>query len=168
MNVPRSTVAALSRRYGPQIRMPAGLDGTHFMWAESGAESTFGDDCTPRHEVAYDKGGYYYLHSQEDEELVEKYGSLAASSFGPWQMLLINAPGCSPEDLDDNPEKCAQAFASFVNRFVIGFRRAQTLEQMAQTYNSGNFYPNPPAGVLRYGQDVRHYYDGYPLPVIDG
>jgi hypothetical protein len=137
ISFPRTTVADLCRKYGPQIKFPSGLDGVRVMWAISGEESTFGDDCNPRHEKAYDKGGYYYLHSAEDKELVDKYGSLAASSFGPWQVLLINAPNFSPSELQTDPDKCAQAFMGFMRSFVLGYRRAKTLEQIAQTFNSG-------------------------------
>lgn len=161
---PKETIAALCRKYGPQLNLPAGLDGARLLWAISGNESSFGEDCTPRHENAYDKGGFFYIHSAEDAALVDRYGPLAASSFGPWQVMLINAPGCSPLDLEDDPEKCAQAVVIFINHFIIGFRKAKTLEQIAQTYNSGNFYPAPPPGVLLYADKVRQYYDNYPLP----
>lgn len=163
-SIPRNIVASLCRQYGHAIRCSAGLDGVRLMWAISGAESSFGDNCAPRHENAYDRGGYYYLHSNEEKRLVDRYGSIAASSFGPWQVMLVNAPGYTPDELEDNPEKCAQAFVIHMNNFVLDFRKAKTLEEVAQTYNSGNFYPNPSSSVLRYMDAVRHYYDSYPMP----
>jgi hypothetical protein len=164
ISVPQDTIVSLCRKHGPSLKLSSGLDGVRLMWAIAGAESSFGADCTPRHENAYDVGGFYYQHSPSVRALIKSYGSAGASSYGPWQVLLVNAPNFTPSELQADPDKCAQAFVCHMNIFVLGFRGARTLEQIAQTYNSGNFYPNPSPEVLRYVDKVRNYYDRYHVP----
>lgn len=162
MNFEPSKILELCNEFGADLKLPSGLSGARLLWGLAGCESSFGRDCTPRHERAFDKGGYFYVHSGEDRQLVQKYGKLAASSYGPWQIMLINAPGCSPDELLSDPRLCAHMSVRFIDSFVVGFRRAKTLEQIAETYNSGNFYAHPPPGVLRYADHTRKYYDIYP------
>jgi hypothetical protein len=158
MNFTKEQIQQTCATFGSLLKLPVGIDGAKLMWAISGAESSFGANCTPRHEPAYDVNGYYARTSKDVQGLLAVYGSQAAYSYGPWQIMLVNAPGFSPEQMTMDLTTNAQAFVGYVNRFVLGYRKAATVEQIAQTYNSGRFGVNVSPGVLAYGQKVADYY----------
>ena len=103
-NFTQQEIAAQCRISGPQlIGLPAGIDGAQLLWAISGNESSFGANCTPRHEPAYDVGGRYGSNAVMVPLLTE-WGSAAACSYGPLQLMFCNAPaGATPSDFDDLP-----------------------------------------------------------------
>ena len=166
-SIPRKVVAALCRKYaGPLKDTDDGtgnpIDGARLLWAIAGNESTFGDNCKPRHEPAYDVGGVYYNRSSAVQATVKRWGPAAACSYGPWQVLLVNTQ-CSPEELGSDPTKACEAAVHYISTFVLGFRKARTLAQILDTYNSGNWRDaNVP---LKYIHDGTNYYQNYPLPV---
>lgn len=98
----RSAVAEACRQFGLTLKnLPPGIGGAQLLWAITGNESSFGADCVPRHEPAYDFGGTY-ASSPDQASLLERFGSAAACSYGPLQVMLCNAPaGSSPADFDD-------------------------------------------------------------------
>ena len=50
-------VADQCRISGPDLAgLPRGVDGAQLLWAMAGNESSFGVNCTPRHEPAFDVG----------------------------------------------------------------------------------------------------------------
>lgn len=158
-------IYALCRQYGPLLKMPpgSGIDGKRFMLAIAGCESSFGKNVTPRHEPAFDFGGTYATKPPQDE-LLKEYGGKAAYSYGPWQILPCNALGYTPDELQGDEEKCAQAFVGFFNHYIIGQKHALTLNEMAQAYNSGHYSKTPDVGVQRYAADVLHYYQSAVFP----
>lgn len=158
-------VLALCRTYGPMLRMPpgCGIDGARFMAAIAGCESSFGKNTTPRYEPAYDFGGEY-SENPPQSELLAHWGKQAAYSYGPWQILPCNARGFTPQELATDPEKCAQAFVGFFNRYIVGVRHALTFDEMAQCYNSGRFVANSSPGVARYVADALDYYNSIEFP----
>ena len=85
-----------------------------------------------------------------------------------WQVLVCNAAPYAPEQLADDIGVAAEAAVRHIQNWCVGFRGAKTLEQIAEAYNSGNFHANPPAGVLRYSEDVRQYYEGTAMPTAVG
>lgn len=156
-------VARACRAWGPQLRVPAGVDGVKLLWALSGCESSFGKHAWPRHEPAYDCGGRYAMNA-EQAHLLDLYGAAAACSYGPWQLLLVNVePQASPDEME-NLNRCAMATVQFLNR-LLEREKPQTLEEIAEAYNSGKWrWQVVPPGVERYAEDCRKYYDGVPLP----
>src|SRR5271165_3830646 len=101
MNFTREQIAAQCRLSGATVGpLPTGVVGAQLLWAMAGNESSFGADCTPRHEPAFDIGGPYAGHAPMPD-LLAKWGSLGASSFGPCQILLANCPTMAPADFDD-------------------------------------------------------------------
>lgn len=160
-----SDILALCKKYGPLLNMPpgSGVDGAKFMAAIAGCESSFGKNPTPRHEPTYDKGGEY-AENPPQNELLAHWGSAAAYSYGPWQMMPCNAIGFTPIELANDEEKCAVAFVGFFNRFIMGFRHAMTFDEMAQTYNSGHYTAQPSPGVQKYVADALHYYQSIEFP----
>jgi len=156
-----TTIRYLCVKYGPLLLLPPGIDGAALMWAIAGRESTFGRDTTPRHEPAYDVGGIYALNPSQ-AALLTRYGRAAACSYGPWQVMLVNCGNMTPSDLDD-PEKAARACVFHTNGYVLCTQNAATVEQIAQTYNSGNFSRPATGEVLAYIAAVRKYYDAFEM-----
>lgn len=153
-SVPRQQVLELCRKYGPELRAPAHLNGIMLMCAFAQNESSFGDDTKPRHEPAYDRGGHY--DRAEQSSLLDKYGRAAACSYGPWQTLPCNALAFTPAELDENPDAAARAFAADFNSRVI--QHAPTIYLMGQVYNGGHVADKPLPGVQRYAFDLQRNY----------
>jgi hypothetical protein len=163
ISFPRNTILALCQKYGPLLQVRAPLDGPQLMAAIASNESTLGNNCNPRYEANYDVGGAYGEEPQM-QSLLHQYGRDAACSFGPWQIMLINAPGYTPTELRTNPDACARAFLGYFNSFVIRDRKAQTLMQMGEVYNSGRIWPFPPKGVQDYCTDLLNAYNAIQFP----
>lgn len=156
-------VAAQCQVFGPQLApLPAGVDGTRLLWALSGNESSFGADVTPRHEPAYDVGGTYAIHAPMPY-LLDKYGSAAACSYGPWQVLLANAPDYTPTDFNDIAT-AAQATTAFLNSLLRRFK-PQSIAQVGYCWNAGHIPPPKEVtpGVARYAVDLAVSYT-HPMP----
>ncbi len=100
MNVAPEIIAALCRKHAPDLLTPVKWQGTpldkvRLLWGISGVESSFGLNCSPRHEPAYCYGGRYFNPVASRE-----WGCLAHCSFGPWQVMFANFPyGVSPLSL---------------------------------------------------------------------
>jgi len=152
----KSVILELCRKYGPALHTPEDINGAALMAAVAQNESSLGYNCAPRFEPAYYFGGLYCKGDQL--ELCEKYGRAAACSYGPWQVMAINARPISIGQLISDPEAGAQAFVQFFNNYVIAGKRAGTISEIAQVYNSGHIAPNPAPGVLRYVHDLQAAY----------
>jgi len=100
VNVAPEIIAALCRKHAPDLLTPAKWQGTpldkvRLLWGLSGVESSFGLNCTPRHEPGYCYGGRYF-----NTFTSKSWGCLAHCSFGPWQVMFANFPiGVSPLSL---------------------------------------------------------------------
>lgn len=148
---PKQAVLGCCSQYGPQLHVPAGIDGPRLMAAISSVESSVGYDCGPRHEPSYDVGGGVYTGSQSQRDLVAAYpspaGSLlcspAACSYGPWQMMFDNFTGLTPAQLETEIDALAQAFVKQFNSYVIGFRKASSLDEIGECWNAGHITPDP-------------------------
>jgi hypothetical protein len=154
--MPPAAILDLAKQYGSQLALPVQgiLDPVAVMCAFAQNESSFGADCKPRHEPAYDRGGRY--DRNEQAALLDKYGHAAAFSYGPWQTLPCNALAFSPAELEADPEICARAFVADMNHRVLP--HAMTLGEMAQIYNAGHVAIVMAPGVLRYAGDLRANY----------
>ena len=131
---PSDQVLAACAQYGPQLQVPDGLDPVKVMTAIAGNESTVGANCGPRHEPAFDVGGLFATGQQA--ALLATYGSAAACSYGPLQMLFPN-----------------------FNHYVITVRQAANLEQIGMCWNAGHVMTNPGPGVVAYCQQLQSNYD---------
>lgn len=165
-NVSKGHLANICLRYGPLLdqHLEGTNDGTgvviighQLLWALAGRESTFGANCKPRYEPAYDYEGKYG-HSPSQFDLLTLYGSDAAYSYGPWQVMLTNAIGFTPKELANEPEKAVVATIGYTRRYVLEHEKAKTLAQIADTYNSGNWKDRVTADVEQYIAAVRHFY----------
>lgn len=145
---PQADILALCRKYGPQLRVPQGINGAALMVAIASNESSIGANCEPRYERNYDRGG---LYDQGDQAtLLDQYGKAAACSYGPWQVMAVNALPLTPPELADDPEACAHAFVAFFNAYVMAHRKASDLEEIAQVYNAGHISKQKSLGVDLY------------------
>lgn len=148
----RAYVLAACQQYGPQLKVPAGLDGVKLMQAIATVESSFGVNCGPRHEPGYDVGGSVWRHSQAQQDLVRLYPSPpdsavpespAAMSYGPWQTMLVNCRSNSPEAMNTDLDACASVFVSEFNSYVIGVCKAASLDEIGECWNAGHITPDP-------------------------
>jgi hypothetical protein len=144
-------IAAACAQYGPELlNLPPGVTGPQLLWAISGNESSFGANCTPRHEPAYDVGGPYG-DGAVMKPLLALYGSAAACSYGPWQIMFCNvASGWTPTDLEDL-DKAAQATVAFMNVEFSRFKPA-SLAEIGECWNAGHpirppSMPSPPVAA---------------------
>ncbi len=155
---PKADVLAACAKYGPSLKVPAGLDGVRVMAALASNESSYGANCGPRHEPAYDVGGGVWHGSAAQKALVTEYGAEGASSYGPWQLMLINCPGRSPHDLIFSLVSCAESFVAFFNSYVAHWG-PENLADVGQIFNGGHKTNNPAPGVARYCADLEAAYN---------
>lgn len=161
LSIPRTALNLMCSQYGPVVRVadctgPDGkpLDGARLLLAMAGRESSFGQNLKPRHEPAYDVGGHYAKNPSVVAGL-EKYGSAFACSYGPLQVMAVNAFGFSPIELGKNPETAMLAAVGFLNRDALGHWNCKTLAQICETWNGGHPGATTTPG---YVDKVTHYY----------
>lgn len=155
-------VAAQCRALAPQLKnIPPGVEPANLLWAICGNESSYGVDCTPRHEPAYDAGGAYAA-SPAQAPLLRLYGPAAACSYGPMQVMFCNAqPGVRPDDFSDLATGIrAGVFA--LNALLARFK-PERIAEVGYCYNGGHILnPNPAAKA--YGARLAGRYLTTPLP----
>lgn len=155
-NFSKEQIAEQCKIFGSQVMpLPTTIFGNQLLWAIAGCESSFGASCAPRHEPAYDVGGRYSGGSPMPE-LLEEYGSDAACSYGPWQVLLANASSYAPSDFDDL-QLATQATVGFLNSLLRRFKPS-TLSEIASCWNAGHIQDPLSPGVQRYADDLAKYY----------
>lgn len=146
---PASQVLALCQKYGSKLKPPAHLDGARLMLAIAAVESggtdprQAGHNCGPRHESSYDVNGGFWRQSPTMQELVKEFGSAAASSYGPWQMMYCNfSPTMTPQECDEDVEDAAVEFVRFFNA-QMRRRNPQNLDEVGEVWNMGKIGPDP-------------------------
>jgi hypothetical protein len=161
ISIPRAELNRLCDLYGSAVHVagcigPDGkaLDGARLLLAMAGRESSFGKDMKPRHEPAYDFGGRY-AKAHDVAVGLAKYGAAFACSYGPLQVLAVNAFGFSPTELAACPETAMLAAIGYLNRYVFGHWRCQTLPEICETWNGGHPGATTTPG---YVNEVTHYY----------
>ena len=137
-----------------------GVDSAQMWWAIAGNESSFGHDCTPRHEPAFDVGGVYG-NGEVMKPLLAKWGRAAACSYGPWQIMFCNTTIMDFVDFDDL-SKTAKASVVYLNLLNRKFRM-QTLAQVGECWNGGHPMVNPSVAVAGYVQRLTANYQNVPI-----
>lgn len=153
MRFPRAEIVRVCRHYGQLIEgLPQGIDGAQLLWAIAGNESSFGTNAKPVYEAAYGPNGRYH-HPKN----WEKFGRLAASSLGPWQLMFVNAPPLTtPEDMQDL-DKAAQATVWFMNSQIRRFKPT-TLASIGAIWNGGNPHAHRREDVSAYIKKLERNY----------
>jgi len=137
---PRERVAAACRTWGKSLWLKdTSTDGAQLLWALAGNESSFGANCTPRHENGYCPDAHgRYSSAPIVQRLTAQFGHAAHCSYGPWQILLINCGNDADPALFERCEYAAMKTVGHINTAILD-RGAKTIEQIADAYNSGNF-----------------------------
>lgn len=156
MNFTRQQFAAACPLLGPTVHpLPANISGPQLLWALGGNESSFGTNCTPRHEPAFDREGAYG-REPDQANLLNLYESAGACSYGPLQIMLVNAKGMAPHDFDDL-NRAMVASIQFLNSQLDRFK-PQTLSQIGALWNGGSPRAMNP-GVLAYQHRLMQNYN---------
>jgi len=135
-----------------------GLDLNGVLWALSGVETSFGRNAQQtRYESAYGRNGRY-----SSEDLIASYGDHAAMSYGPWQIMFVNAYDAlngfvRPAELTGITYPAMGATVMFLDNRVID-RGADTLEKIADAWNTGS-HRDSIRPSARYLRDVETYYN---------
>ena len=143
MNFTRTEIATACHKYGNEVGpLPAGVNGAQLLWSLCGVESSFGYDCTPRHEAAFDKGGPYASHAPVPI-LLSRYGHAGACSYGPMQLMLCNAPLIHGPASFDNIDLAFQDSIDHLNKGLRWFKPAN-LSEIAAIWNAGHICDDQP------------------------
>jgi hypothetical protein len=143
MNYIRTQIAAACSQFGSRVAgLPDGVDGTQLLWAMSGVESSFGANCTPRHEPAFDVGGKESQGEPQPQKLA-LYGSAAACSYGPLQLMFCNVPlTMSPSMIDTSLTLAMQCSVIFLNGLLRHWKPS-SLAEIGECWNAGHITPDP-------------------------
>lgn len=138
----KAQIVEQCKETGPYIApLPEGIDGAQLFWAISGVESSFGANVTPRHEPAFDTGGIYGKNPPMPD-LIARFGSAAACSYGPWQVMLCNAPAGTTPYMFNDLFTAANATLYFLNTLLRHWK-PKTLDEIGECWNTGHITPDP-------------------------
>jgi hypothetical protein len=158
MNFTPKQVSAECSALGPRVEaLPPSIQGAQLLWALSGNESSFGINCGPRHEPAFDVGGQFYRTSALQQSLVAKFGSAAACSYGPWQMMFCNAPASTVPATFDDVGNCASIILGFLNGQLKHFQ-PRSLSDIGSIWNAGHIQKPLSPGVQAYANLLQLHY----------
>lgn len=135
--------------------------GPRLLATISGLESDFGRLREfVRYEKGYAPGGHYFNLSPEVRAQYRRWGCLACSSFGSFQIMFITAKELGydgpPIDLQIDRVGAYWAAQLIVKRFIKR-QGAKTLRDVLDAYNSGNHKDsNIPRDYVKKGFD---FYD---------
>jgi hypothetical protein len=115
---------------------PLGLDPYALLYMLGGVESSFGLVARQaRFEKAFSRGGPYFV-----PELDKEFGDMAACSYGPWQIMFVNArrvcPEVTPEELRTSVRAAGVASALFLNS-QLAAKKPQTAAEVLDVWNTG-------------------------------
>lgn len=118
------------------------INGTRLLLAIAGNESSFGARREfVRPEAAYAPGGHYYQTAAAVRALWTRWGVLAASSFGSWQVMFVTATelGFTGHPLLlQRDDVTAPLVEHLIRDRFIGREGAKTIRDVLDAYNSGN------------------------------
>lgn len=114
------------------------VDGPLLLWTISGLESSHGAFRQfVRYEEPFAPGGRYYSALADQWK---KWGALAASSFGSFQIMYQVARELGftgdPIKLQEDAV-CAEWAAALITKRIVGRQGAQTVRDVLDAYNSG-------------------------------
>mgnify|MGYP001563777809 CR=1 FL=1 len=146
--------------WAKKLNVPSGINPVALLKALARQESTYGANAKPRREKGYLPGGKYFNADQATR--YAKYGKDAGSSWGSFQILYPTAVelGFTGVPLQLGDDRVGIGFVmELLNRRILKRDKAQTIEQIADGYNSGTHrdksIPN------QYITELRGHYDYY-------
>jgi len=170
MTFTKQQIADACRAHAGEVReeLIDNYDPAQLLWAICGNESSFGANCKARHEPAYDVGGTY-AKAPKQAALLAKFAGLGACSYGPMQVMLVNAPdGYAPSDFDDLDKAIVAGVFALNN--LLTHNRPKTLAQIGACYNGGHVPKGIwPAALHDYANRLLvNYVDVMPEAVLQG
>lgn len=136
-----SLLKPLVERYAGFLKVPVGIQPGPLLLALADVESSGGTNNVPKHEPAYDYGGFYWKRAPHVRVAVKRYGSLAACSYSSWQIMFILAQEVGyagdPVDLRDDAVAIPWVVEALNSRIFA--RGALNLRDVADGWNSGSF-----------------------------
>lgn len=146
--------------WAKKLNVPSGINPVALLKALARQESTYGANARPRREPGYCPGGKYFNEDQARRYAI--YGKDAACSWGSFQILYPTACELgftgAPRQLGEDGVGLRWV-VELLNRRIFRRDQAQTVEQIADGYNSGTHRDkHVPA---EYIAELRHHYDYY-------
>lgn len=124
--------------YSKEMKVDASIDPYYFLLALMQVESSFGIQNIARFELSYSRSSIAYKKSRLLQEGHEKWGDLAACSYGPTQILWIVAAelgyNATPIELFHGANSIPYT-VKLLNKLAAG--GGNTLERLAAAYNGG-------------------------------
>lgn len=132
-------------------------DGKALLGAAAENESAFGANASPRFEPSYYYGSPRYQKSPELRAAIERHGALAACSWGPWQIMAMNALRLG-YSLDESLHDLWYASTSAplvvaLAEEILTKQRPKTPEDFGDAWNSGRFGDTISPAVAQYRSD---------------
>ena len=132
-------------------------DGKALLGAAAENESAFGANASPRFEPSYYYGSPRYQKSPELRAAIARHGALAACSWGPWQIMAMNALRLG-YSLDEPLHDLWYASTSAplvvaLAEEILTKQRPKTPEDFGDAWNSGRFGDAIPPPVAKYRAD---------------
>ena len=139
------------------------VHGATLLYAITGNESSFGTRAEfVRAEPAYMRGGMYFERAAHLRQQWFRWGVLAASSFGAFQLLYITAYELGfrghPIDLQQHDISARWVNTLITERFVRT-RGVQTLRDLLDAYNSGR-HTDAHVPERYIAEGIKHYETG--------
>jgi hypothetical protein len=163
---PPDQVAAFCAQWAPSLQtsLPPSIDAATLLYAFTGNESSFGANCTPRHEPAFDVGGPY-AEAPSQAPLLVKFGAAGACSYGPFQIMLCNCPaGTTPDEMGqlDIAFMCSVTFMKkqFLRFVPNDVRSCGAIWNCGHVPRPGEWLP----GVTKYANDLLANYQNPKVP----
>ena len=133
---------ALCKKHKSDLVMPEGIELDILLVAIAMVESSLTLNNIPRYEKSYGPGGYYYKRSRTVRDYHRIWGGWAPCSYSSWQILYNTAVELgfrgSPHLLW-NDKIAIKYVIKYLDHRVMR-RGASNLTQIADAYNSGNFW----------------------------
>ena len=130
---------------------PNAINPRALVRALAEVESSFGTNCAPRHERAYDLRGKLHDANTPGGEALRGFrrvwGAWAACSYGPWQVMYAVARelgfNVTPVELAENIGLNGMVASALLRKRIFrevptGSDRERCLEIIGDSYNTGN------------------------------
>lgn len=155
MQLTLQQMADACRSYAPLITN-APVCPVSILWTLAGNESSFGENCTPRHEPSWDRGGVNYQNSEIQKALWAREGSAASYSYGPWQLMYFNfVQPCTIKDAAENLHIQAVSTCVFLTNLIRRWN-LKTLVDIGVCWNHGSPTRNISPGVQAYVHELAY------------
>lgn len=135
------TLADIIRLNAAGLRPPTGIQPEAILLALADVESSGGTNNVPKHEPAYDYGGYYWKRAPHVRAEVRRWGAFAACSYSSWQILHILAceVGYDGDPVALRDDGAAIPWVVKALNLRIFDKGALTVRDVGDGWNSGSF-----------------------------